>query len=190
MSGKALALSVFLIAQQCCLLAEPVLSPAEINSLYKIANTFFSRSHPTPATDSAALSLFGKIIKESEKTHFAEDILFQSYTKKGILLDVKGDLTEALGAYAGALRCLHRHPDWSDSLFFRVYIFAGQDYYQEDNFDSAYHMLNLAESLADKFPVLPDKDRLYNALGALYYESGNYLQGKNYFGRALEIIRR
>ena len=183
-------LIALLVVQQLSLLAKPAISPSEINALYVKANGYFNLSHPTASTDSEALSLFGKIIKESEKTHSNEEILFQSYTKKGILLDVKGNYAEALGAYSGALDCLRRHPYWNDSLYFKIYIYSGPDYYQLDNFDSAYAVLNRAELLADKHPGLPERDRLYNALGALYYESGNYLQGKNYFVRALEITRR
>lgn len=36
---------------------------------------------------------------------------------------------------------------------------------------------------------LPERDRLYNALGALNYEGGNYLQGKDYFTRALDVVQ-
>ncbi len=32
--------------------------------------------------------------------------------------------------------------------------------------------------------------RLYNTLGVLYYDNGNYLQGKNYFSQALGIIQQ
>jgi CHAT domain-containing protein len=190
MQAKAFVIAIILLVSNLQAQSRSILSPAEINALYEKANTYFNLSHPTPATDSQALRLFSKIINELEKTQSRAIILFQSYIHKGVLLDVTRNYKEALGAYTGALGCLHRHPDWNDSLFFKVYIYAGPDYYQLEFFDSAYDMLNKAELLADKFPGLPERDRLYNALGALYYESGNYLQSKNYFARALEIIRK
>ena len=205
---RALLISIILFLLHLQMLAEPALStsgskatpqvnskdpsPDDIKALYEKADSFFILTHPTSTTDSQALSLFGTVITESEvvRSHGTEDILFQSYIKKGVLLDIKGNYTEALDAYHGALRCKGRHPDWSDSLLFKVYIYAGPDHYQLDNFDSAYSMLNKAALLAEKYPGLTERDRLYNALGALYYESGNYLQGKNYFSKALEIIRK
>jgi CHAT domain-containing protein len=160
-----------------------------VKSLYKKATAFFSNPHPTAATDSMALLLFEQIISRAGTANFPDDLLFQSWLKKGVLLDVKGRYQEALNAYTGALGCLRRHPEWSDSLYFKIYIYSGPDYYQLDDFDSAWSLLNKAEELADRFHGLPEKDRLYNALGALYYESGNYLQARNYFSRALGIIR-
>ena len=184
--GKPLWITALLLMLQLRFLAAPFPIPpaSPINALYQKANGYFSLSHPTAATDSMALLLFEQIISKAGQTNFPDDLLFQSWLKEGVLLDVKGQYQEALKAYTGGLNCLRRHPEWSDSLYFKIYIYAGPDYYQLDNFDSATLLLNKAEELADRFHGLPEKDRLYNALGALYYESGNYLQARNYFSRA------
>jgi CHAT domain-containing protein len=164
--------------------------PLPLEVEYKKANHYFDLTHPTAATDSMALGLFSHIIASADAAHFPEERLLQCWLKKGVLLDVKGRYQEALDAYNGGLGCLRRHPEWSDSLYFRLYVYAGPDYYQLDNFDSAFILLNRADELADRFSSLSEKDRLYNALGALYYESGNYLQARNYFSRALDVIRQ
>jgi CHAT domain-containing protein len=187
---KAFLPLVVLLIYQLPLLAEQTLSPAEISRLFQQANKYFNLTHPTASTDSKALDLFDQVIVASEQSHNAETILFQSYINKGVLLDVQGQFAEALSAYQGALRCKGRNQSWSDSLLFKVYIYAGPDYYQLEILDSAYDMLNRAELLADKFPGLLDRERLYNSLGALYYESGNYIQSKDYFARALEIVHK
>ncbi len=189
MPGKAFVISIFFLVHALQTLGEPALSPAEIKAVYRQAISYFNSPQPTAFTDSMALNLFGKVIGEAENTHSTDKILFQAYIDKGVLLDVKSNFEAALEAYAGALRCFHRHPAWNDSLLFKVYIYAGPDYYHLDNFDSAYTLLNKAESLAGSHPGLHEQDRLYNALGALYYESGNYRQGLNYFNRALQLIR-
>jgi CHAT domain-containing protein len=169
------------------MLAAPV-PPLEAEFLE--ASHYFDLAHPTAATDSMALRLFSHIIARADAGHFPDDELLQCWLKKGVLLDIKGRYQEALDAYNGGFGCLHRHPEWSDSLYFRLYVYAGPDYYHLDNFDSAFFLLNKADDLADRFPGLREKDRLFNALGALYYESGNYLQARNYFSRALEVIRQ
>jgi len=171
--------------------AQVLATPAPpLEADYEKASRYFSLAHPTAATDSMALRLFNHIIAQAGLAHFPDDELLQCWLKKGVLLDVKGRYGEALDAYRGGLGCLRRHPEWSDSLYFRLYVYAGPDYYHLDNFDSAFLLLNKADDLADRFPGLSEKDRLCNALGALYYESGNYLQARNYFSRALEVIRQ
>jgi CHAT domain-containing protein len=193
--GKTIWITALLIAVHLCCLAGPAPS-SSIDALYLKANRLFNLPHPTAATDSMALAIFGEIIAEagSQGGQGAQggsaDMVFQCWLKEGVLLDVKGRYREALDAYTGAQHCLSKHPDWSDSLYFKLYIYAGPDYYQLDQFDSAYSVLGKAEELAARFHGLREKDRLYNALGALYYEGGNYLQARDYFTRALEIIRQ
>ena len=186
-TGKFLCIAALLSALFQHTVALPRL-PLEAE--YQKANRYFELVHPTPATDSMALQLFSGIIARADAAHFPDDRLFQCWLKKGVLLDVKGRYREALDTYIGGLTCLRRHPEWSDSLYFRIYVYAGPDYYHLDNFDSAYALLNKADELAMRFPGLHEKDRLYNALGALYYESGNYFQARNYFSRALDVIRQ
>jgi CHAT domain-containing protein len=183
--GKTIWITALLIAVHlCCLAGSPPTSPIDV--LYRKANRLFNFPHPTTATDSTALSIFKQIIEVGGLS----DMVFQCWLKEGVLLDVKGRYRDALDAYTGAQHCLSKHPEWSDSLYFKIYIYAGPDYYQLDQFDSAYSVLGKAEELAGRFRGLRGKDRLYNALGALYYEGGNYLQARDYFSRALGIIRQ
>lgn len=162
----------------------------EISAIYQQASAFYTLAHPTETTDAKALDLFTTVISDLESSHRLEEMLFQSYLKKGVLLDVKGFSDKALMAYSGAIRCLNRHPEWGDSLYFNIYIYAGPDYYKLGYFDSAYAVLSKAEALTHKYAGFKELDRLYNALGALYYESGNYLQATDEFSRSLEIVRR
>jgi CHAT domain-containing protein/tetratricopeptide (TPR) repeat protein len=187
-SGKFLLTTALLSALYAHTLAVPPSSPLEAD--YQKANRYFNLNRPTAATDSIALQLYTRIISRSGSTNFPDDLLFQCWVNKGVLLDVQSRYQEALDAYDGGLNCLRRHPEWSDSLYFRLYIYTGPDYYHLDNYDSAFYLLNKADDLALRFPGLHEKDRLYNALGALYYESGNYLQARNYFSRALDVIRQ
>jgi tetratricopeptide (TPR) repeat protein len=46
-----------------------------------------------------------------------------------------------------------------------------------------------AEKIQSLFPQpLSESERLYNNLGVLFYESGNYGQAKNYFEKAAELL--
>jgi CHAT domain-containing protein/tetratricopeptide (TPR) repeat protein len=194
MPAKASGLVFLLLCSALFTAASPVLSTADVKTLYKKADGYFNSNPPSPLTDSLALSLYQRIIEGVSDSAARSDvaiatILFDSWVNKGILLDVRAAYADALTAYNGALRCLHRNLPKQDSLGFKVYVYAGTDYYNLDNYDSANGYLDKAERLAGRYPGLAERDRLYNVLGALRYESGNYIQARDYFGRALEIVR-
>lgn len=168
-------------------------TPAPLNrilAIYHKANGFYSLSNNTPITDSQALAGFQQVIGELQKypdlPHSATDtLLFQSWLKKGVLHDVKADYAGANEAYRKALTY---HPQ-DDSLTFLTNIYAGASYYNLNNFDSASYYLLRAEARTDRFHNPDDQVRLYNTLGVLYFDNGNYQQCKNYFTRALDIIK-
>ncbi len=194
MPAKAFALAFLLLFYALMTAASPVLSTADVKTLYNKAEGYFNSSAPTSVTDSMALGLFQRIIAGVSDSACRADaavaaILFDCWVSKGILLDVRAAYADALNAYTGALRCLHYNLPKQDSLSFKVYVYAGTDYYNLDSYDSANAFLDKAEQLAGKHPGLAERDRLYNVLGALRYESGNYIQARDYFSRALEIVR-
>ena len=70
---------------------------------------------------------------------------------------------------------------------FRLYVFAGAGYYNLNNFDSARYFLSRAQESDGDFVSADDRARLFNVLGVLYYDNGNYLQSKNYFAQSLRL---
>lgn len=162
---------------------------SRVLSRYKQSDRLFHIINATPADDSTALAGFEEIINEVGKmADFAgkDTLLFQSWLKKAILLDSKSNYTGARDAYRQALG--FSHPD--DSLLFVTYINTGGVYYNLNHFDSASYFLLRADSMTGHFRGKEDEVRLYNTLGVLYFDNGNYRQGKNYFSRALEIVER
>jgi CHAT domain-containing protein len=165
--------------------------PETIYSLYKKANRLFKLDPPTDATDSMALATYQQIIDLAIQQGNAPDsILFFTHINKGVLLEVRSNYSQAIESYLQALRIKQHNTRWSDSLLYEVNVHTGTSYYHINNFDSANYFLLEAEMLAQRFPGVPEKERMYNDLGAMYYESGNYLQSRNYFNHALEIINK
>ena len=156
--------------------------------IYHRADSLFLLTDNTPATDSMALTGFEKVIAG---LHGAPDgtgkdtLLFQSWLKKGILLDSRYDYPGAKTAYCEAL--LH-HPQY-DSLTFVLHVYTGTCYYNLNDFDSARYYLLDAESHGSHYADPADNVRLYNTLGVLYFDNGNYGQGRNYFNHALQIVK-
>jgi CHAT domain-containing protein len=184
--------------------------PARILQLYHKADQLFHLS--TSTGDSTALAGFIQVIAELD--HYPglagrDTLLLQSWLKKGVLLDARSDYTGAREAYLTALS-LHRsarddksrnggasagaagygaRAGQNDSLSFVIQVYTGSCYYNLNNFDSASYFLLRAESLTGKVHDPDDEVRLYNTLGVLYYDNGNYRQGKNYFSKALGIVQ-
>jgi CHAT domain-containing protein/Tfp pilus assembly protein PilF len=188
MLGKKM--SSFLASQLIVsfIFANQGLPPDRIARTYHRADSLFHLSNTTPATDSASLAGFEEVIRalgKSIPSGSHDTLLFQSYLKKGILLDSKANFAGARDAYLMALQ-VHKE---IDSAAFVAYIYAGTCYYNLNDFDSANYFLLRAEPLINRFRDPEDDIRLYNTLGVLYYDNGNYRQGKNYFSRALEIVK-
>ena len=147
MPAKAFALAFLLLCSALLTAATPVLTTADVKTLYNKAEKYFNSNPPSPVTDSLALTVFQRLIDGVSDSAARSDaavatILFDSYVKKGILLDVQASYAGALAAYTGALRCLHRFLPKQDSLGFTVYVYAGTDHYNLDDYDSASFFLD------------------------------------------------
>ncbi|WP_242673181.1 CHAT domain-containing protein [Niastella yeongjuensis] len=165
--------------------------PPTLVAWYKKADHLFHLPNPTDATDSLALAAYREVIALGGKNGAAADsLLFHAHLNTGILLDVQTSYASAIRSYLQAQRIKQQHPQWSDSLLYEVAQHTGSAYYHLNNFDSASYFLLQAEALAQRFTRIPERERLYNDLGVLYYENGNYLQSRNYFTQALAIINK
>ena len=166
-------------------------SPPEILKYYREANSLFFSSEPTTASDDRALELFERIIHihRQQRLH-VDTVLFNSYVRHGVLLEVKGQTSNAHHSYLQALACKQQLSGLKGSELFPVYLYVSATSYHLNNYDSAKLFLDEAESIIQRHPGLPEEERLYNSLGALYYESGNYHQSMNYFTKALKCIQK
>ncbi|MBS1600678.1 MAG: CHAT domain-containing protein [Bacteroidetes bacterium] len=169
----------------------PSLSLSQVNKLFNRSDSLLNLPNPTDNTDREALNGFEQLIIQLEKNSLpgSDSILFLSYVKKGVLMDIKTDYGSATHCYRKALDIGYRNNDIADSLIFMTYVNAGSSYYNLNNFDSSNYFLLRAESLINHFAPNDDKVRLYNTLGVLYHDKGDYLQSKNYFTQALEILK-
>ena len=64
----------------------------------------------------------------------------------------------------------------------------GESFFLLNQADSSIHYLNQAEKKLDAKKDKQETGRLYNSLGVIYYESGNYAQATNYFSKARSIV--
>ena len=157
-----------------------------ILSAYKRVDQIFNKPNTSSKDDSACMVGFRKIISDLNRIQgeqMADSLLYQSNYKLGVLYEVYKDYSKATASYLQAIK-FSSTPDQK----FTNYILAGAGYYNQNNFDSATYFLLRAAQSPDKLGAREDRMRLFNTLGVLYYDNGNYLQSKNYFSQALLLI--
>lgn len=155
---------------------------------YTLAESYFNSPSPTDETDSIALLNYRLTISILQKQKVNDTLLLNCYTRMGILYQSKNDDAAALAHFALAIAIKNTRPALPDSLFFKPLLFAGASYYSLNNFDSALYFFKTAEAIATKYPALDEVERLYNKMGALCYQTGNYKQSINYFNKTISSL--
>lgn len=155
---------------------------------YRKAESFYNTAESTDKTDSLALKQYQYVIAALGKSHKNDTILFDSYVKSGILL--LSQKKEELSTYH-FFQAIQLNKDSrlvADSLSFLPWLFAGSNYYNQNDFDSALICYKQAEQLLAIYPSLSQTERLYNKMGVLYYEAGDYQKSVPYFRKALSLV--
>ncbi len=90
--------------------------------------------------------------------------------------------------YLAAIALKQDLPGISDTMLFIPYLYTGGIYYTYEQFDSALIYYKKAEVLNARFGLtLEGSERLYNRMGIMFYETGNYRQAGNYFEKAISL---
>ena len=159
-----------------------------LKAIYRRADSLYHLTHSTPVTDSLAQTGFGAVIdgiRELPGHPEKDTLLAGAFLRKGILMDAAGNFAGAKACYAGAL---NSNPQL-DSLSFVAEVYLGAIYYNLTHFDSAHYFLMKAQAFAGRFNDQDDEVRLYNSLGVLYFDNGNYGEARDYFDKALGIVK-
>lgn len=118
-----------------------------------------------------------------------DSLAFFCWLKTGTLYHYFDSLEPAQHAYREAITRKAKLPNLPDSFVFKPLVFSGGIYYNQTQFDSALASYQAAEKIAAGYPVpLSGSNRLFNTLGAVYYETGNYSQARNYFEKAIAVL--
>ena len=155
-------------------------------SLFKLAENLYYADPPTDINDSIALATYVKVIA----LHPArpDSILWVSNFKAGIYLQTAGKFKEAIPYFEKAISFYGQVPSITEDLLFLPNLYIGNSYYSQSMLDSAVYHYKLAEDIAGRHPGIEGIERLYNTLGAVNYESGDYQQSKIYFEKALQLV--
>ncbi len=172
-----------------------------LHTQYSIADKLFRKSENIKSTKNGsealeekinkqALTIFQKIIPDIERSG-DDSLAFFCYFKTGILLHYFDSITLAKENYLKAIDLKDKIQSIEDSFLFQPLLFTGRIYFSLNQFDSAYIFFKKAELITEKYgTVLNEEQRLYNSLGNMYYETGNYRQAKNYFEKAILLLSK
>lgn len=119
-----------------------------------------------------------------------DSLLFFTGYKLGELHHYFSHEKEALRFYQLAVRTW-QHAGLPDSLLFKPYLYQGILLYNQSQFDQALSFFKTAEKVQALYAFpLAENQRLYNALGAHYFTTGNYSSAKIYFQKALDVLQK
>lgn len=131
--------------------------------------------------------LLGKLLEIPDPAF--DSIRFVYQTRSGILEHYFGRLAAARQFYKKGIETGNRIRGFNDSLLFEPYVYAGGTCYSQGIIDSALYFYKKADSITQLYrKPLNQAERLYNSLGGLYFETGNFRQAKNYFSKAVDAV--
>ena len=132
-----------------------------------------------------ALAEYTHLIATSGKKN-NDSIFFFTRLKTGFINYYFDSITAAKTDYLIAISLKKQLYSVPDSFLFLPYLYVGGIYYTQNQFDSALFYYKKAEQVNDSYEnPLNEAERLYNRLGATFYEAGNYRKARNYFEKAI-----
>lgn len=162
--------------------------------LYNRAGQLFNKSARIDDTkqqdniNEQCLALYKLLIK-NDSLQLTDSLIFHCYVKAGLLNHYFDRRKEARVNYNASIAAAKNVPGLPDSFLFKPYLFSGSLLYDDNEFDSALVYYNYAEKIVEQYNnPLEDIERLYNRMGVMYYETGNYKLANNYFEKAVNTL--
>ncbi|WP_194973939.1 CHAT domain-containing protein [Aquiflexum lacus] len=159
-----------------------------VHQYLKEADLNFYTETPDSKNDSLALFNYQKVIGHSSFNEvFDTAIKVGIFENTGVLLLEQNKNDEAISIFRKSLELQH---NIQDTIFFASNLFLGEAYYSISKLDSAAAFLNIAEDIFEYKNSKLEASRLYNSLGVIYYEMGNFFQAINYFTKADDLVEQ
>lgn len=153
------------------------------------AEKLYDAEQPSKKSDSIAAALYLKAYADA-LSHNDHNIVIECLNKTGTI-------NQTYLRYDDALQHYRRAYDYNKQvandrpLLYYTCLYMGTVFYQQGITDSAKHYFESASALteAQKDYPFPEQERLFNSLGAIYFEIANYQQAANYFEKAKQFAQ-
>lgn len=151
------------------------------------ANSLYFLNNPTEAQDLQAIALFEEVL--SEVPDKADAMAFvQASERLGNLYLAYGKVNEAKKIYDQGI-LMARAFQVADTMVYAHHLYLGETFFSLNQLDSSLFHLQQAELLQQKIHQNAEPERLYNALGVYFYETGNFNQSVSYFSKAESFLK-
>ncbi|MEP7320221.1 MAG: tetratricopeptide repeat protein, partial [Panacibacter sp.] len=140
--------------------------------------------------DTLALKYFSEIIQHVSNSPEHALLLYNCHERSGILQQGLGYTSKEILQQFYTSLDIYKANHLKDSILFRLLLSTGNTHYTDGLFDSSVFYYSWADKVIQQYPQAGLAGDLYNSLGALYSESGDYKQSGNYFSKALEITKK
>lgn len=123
------------------------------------------------------------------KSSSPDSLDFHCFARQGLVFHLLDSLQLAKKYYNLAIFAGNSVATVEDSFLFMPCLYLGGIYYSGNRYDSAIYLYRQAENIQAEYnTTLQSSERLYNRLGVIQYETGNYSQARNYFEKAIALL--
>ena len=158
----------------------------EKNLKLKRANDLYFLPNPTENEDQEAIKLFTEVLLSTPNQTEVHEFI-QATEHLGNLLQTYGNSIEAIQRYRQGIAWAQEF-GVSDTLVYHHHLFLGEALFSQSEIDSSLAHLQEAERLQSQLTNRREPERLYNALGVYFFETGNYIRSVSYFDKAQSYL--
>ena len=154
----------------------------ESNPKLRRATQLYFLPAPTELDDRDAIRLFEEALDHTPDQKELKEFIGAA-EHLGNLLLTYGQPSKAINRYRQGITWAraYRQPD---SLVYNHHLFLGEALFSQSKLDSSLLHLQEAERLQNLLRGRGEPERLYNALGVYFFETGNYIRSIAYFDKA------
>ncbi len=156
------------------------------NPILNKANAFYNLEAPTEKEDSLAIHWYEIVLLTAPDPEDAAEFILAA-ERLGNLYQSYGKTFEAVRAYRKAL-VIKRAYQVHDTLTYNHHLYLGEALFGLSRLDSSLYHLQQAEILQNQLKESAQPERLNNALGVYFFETGNYIRSISYFEKAESFL--
>jgi tetratricopeptide (TPR) repeat protein len=180
---------------------QPTANPAALKKAWEAADKLYHQAERQvklagdnavlkAKTDNAyrqALAAFAQLKPAIDKAG-VDSLAFFTCLRTAAIEYYLDSMEAARADYLSAIALQKKLPAVTDSFLFLPSLRTGIIYYGEKQFDSALHFYRRAEAINDQWKEpLNGSRQLYERLGFMYYETGEYRKAGSYFEKAITL---
>ncbi|GMQ29846.1 CHAT domain-containing tetratricopeptide repeat protein [Algoriphagus confluentis] len=175
-SKKALIFFCLVVGSVSCLQAQSFRHKLEQ------ADQLYFLDAPTEAQDRKALELYEEVLSFTPEPEESMEFVLACERVGNIYLTFR--MPEKAKYWYSKGIDLTRAFGHSDTLVYSHHLYLGESYFGLNQFDSSLYHLEKAEKIQAALNQGKQPERLYNALGVYFFETGNFNRSISYFTKA------